>query len=120
MSQHSITIDQQNSDEVLIHNSRPALVDFWAPWCGPCKAIGPVIEELAEEYHGRVTIGKCNIDTTPELAQQYRVRSVPTLLFIQKGEIVDSITGVTNKSEIEKTLNKILSGEKIVRPLSMY
>ncbi len=120
MSPHSIEIDQGNSDTLIATNSRPVLVDFWAPWCGPCKAIGPVIEELAGEYHGRVTIGKCNIDSSPELAQHYGVRSVPTLLFIQQGEIIKRIVGAANKGSIEKTLNKMLSGEEITRPLSMY
>ena len=120
MSRHSINIDQGNSDSIVAHNSRPALIDFWAPWCGPCKSIGPLIEELAEEYQGRVTIGKCNIDSSPELAQQYGVRSVPTLLLIQQGDVKERIVGVTSKGSLEEILNKILSGEKIVRPLAMY
>ncbi len=120
MSQHSITIDQGNSDSIVTGNSRPVLIDFWAPWCGPCKSIGPLIEELAEEYQGRVTIGKCNIDRSPELAQQYGVRSVPTLLLIHQGDIKERIVGITDKRSIEEILNKMLSGEKLVRPLPMY
>ncbi len=120
MSQHSLKINQVNSETILMNNPKPALVDFWAPWCGPCKAIGPLLEELAEEYQGRVTIGKCNIDNSPEIAQQYGVRSVPTLLFIQQGEIIERIVGTTSKDSIEKTLGKMLSGEKIIRPLAMY
>ncbi len=120
MPQHSIDIDQGNGDTLLADHSKPVLVDFWAPWCGPCKAIGPIIEELAAEYHTKVTIGKCNIDSSPELAQHFGVRSVPTLLFIQQGEIVERIVGAANKGSIEKTLNKMLSGEEITRPLSIY
>lgn len=120
MSQHSINIDQENSKAILTTSSKPALVDFWAPWCGPCKAIGPLIEELAEEYQGKVTIGKCNIDSSPELAQQYGVRSVPTLLFIQQGKVMERIVGLTSKDSLVKTLGKMLSGEKIIRPLTIY
>ncbi len=120
MPQHSINIDQDNNDTILKHISKPTLVDFWAPLCGPCKAIGPVIEELAEDYQDSVIIAKCNIDSSPELAQQYGVRSVPTLLFLQRGEVIQRIVGATDKGSIEKILNKMLSGEKIVRPFAMH
>ena len=120
MSQHCINLDQDNNDTAVKHVSKPTLIDFWAPWCGPCKTIGPVIEELAEEYQDSAIIGKCTIDRSPELAQQSGVRSVPTLLFIQRGEVIQRIAGAVDKGSIEKILNKTLRGEKIVRPFTRH
>lgn len=77
-----------------------AVVDFWAEWCGPCRAITPIIEELSSEYNGKVTIGKLNVDDNPEVAMKYGIRSIPTILVLKNGEVVDKTVGVTTKQAL--------------------
>jgi thioredoxin 1 len=95
-------------DSVLEHEG-VALVDFWAEWCGPCKLIGPVIEELAGDYDGKATIGKLNVDDNREVAAQYGIMSIPTLLFFKNGQIVDKHVGLASKADIKKKLDAILA-----------
>ncbi len=94
-------------DAVVISRSReiPVLVDFWAPWCGPCRMIAPLVEELAQEFQGTVKIGKINIDDSPSAATQYGVSSIPTLMIFKGGEIVDRFVGVQPKSKLQAALN---------------
>jgi len=96
--------DGNFQDEVLDSQS-PVLVDFWAPWCGPCRMIAPLVEELAQEYKGSVKIGKINIDDSPSAATQYGVSSIPTLMIFKGGEVVDRFVGVQPKSRLQAALD---------------
>lgn len=90
----------------ILKSDIPALVDFWAPWCGPCKAIGPMINELAGEYAGKVKIVKMNVDENPETPGKYGIRAIPTLIFFKNGEVADQITGAVGKTQLMAMLDK--------------
>jgi len=92
----------------LLDSGQPLVIDFWAEWCGPCRMVAPLIEELAAEYAGRVTIGKCDVDENNAVATQFSVRNIPTILFIKGGQIVDKQIGACPKSALVEKLNKIL------------
>ena len=100
-------ITDANFTETL-NTQMPVLVDFWATWCGPCRAIGPVIEELAAEYEGKAVIGKCNVDENEDAPMKYGIRSIPTLLFFKNGELVDRLVGAAPKAEIAATLDSLI------------
>ncbi|MBT4917584.1 thioredoxin [Candidatus Peregrinibacteria bacterium] len=93
-----------NFEEEVLKSELPVLVDFYAEWCGPCKMMAPVIDEIAGEYEGKWKIGKCNVDDAPEMAQKYGVQSIPTLLFIKDGEVVDKKMGVQSKDALSEIL----------------
>ena len=98
-------ITDANFDEVIA-TDKPVLVDFWAEWCGPCKMIGPLVEEIAEEYDGKAVIGKVNVDNNPNASAKYGIRSIPTLLFFKNGEVVDKQIGAVSKSTLAKKLDE--------------
>ena len=94
-----------NFQEVAIDKEGVAVVDFWAEWCGPCKMIGPVIDELATEFDGKVTVGKMNVDSNKDIPMKYGVRSIPTILILKNGEIVDKHVGVASKQALADKIN---------------
>ena len=96
----TVEITKDNFEEVVLKNDLPVLVDFWATWCGPCKMIGPIVEELSEELAGKAVFGKLNVDNQPELAMQFQVMSIPTLVVMKNGQIVNKSTGARPKAQI--------------------
>jgi thioredoxin 1 len=106
-SKNVLTATDQNFNEV-IQNSGLSLVDFWAEWCGPCKVLAPTLESLADEYAGRVKIYKLNVDEHPQTAQQFKIRSIPTILFLKNGQVVDQLTGNHPKPAFVSTITKHL------------
>ena len=107
MAKPAETSDATFKDEVL-ENDLPVLVDFWAPWCGPCRMVAPVVEELAEEYDGKVSFYKLNTDDNPQVATTYGIRSIPTLLVFKSGEPVGQIVGFRPKGDLKKRLDEVL------------
>jgi thioredoxin 1 len=105
MGANTKEITDQNFSTEVLQSSQPVLVDFWAPWCGPCRQIAPLLEELAAENKGSAVIGKVNIDDNPEAAQQYGVQSIPTLLVFKGGEVVSRFVGVQGKTRIQSALD---------------
>ena len=99
----ALEVTDANYQEVL-SNEKLVIIDLWAEWCGPCKRIAPVIDELASEYEGKAIIGKCNVDDNYDLRDTYSVRNIPTLLFFKKGELVDRLVGALTKAEIQKKI----------------
>ena len=91
--------------DALVKSDQPTLIDFWAPWCGPCKAIGPVIEDLATEYEGKVTIAKMNVDDNPVTPGKFGIRAIPTLIIFKDGEVVEQFVGGMSGEEMEEKLN---------------
>lgn len=94
-----------NFKETALDDTGLKVVDFWAEWCGPCRLVGPVIDELAQEYDGKALIGKVNVDHNPEVSMKYGVRSIPTILFIKDGEVVDKHVGVATKASLEAKIS---------------
>jgi len=107
MGQETVFTDK-NFEEEVIKSESPVLVDLWAEWCGPCLMIGPVIEELADEYAGKLKVGKLNVDDNQKTAAKYGIRSIPTLLFFKGGELVDQIVGAQSKAKIAEVIEKVL------------
>ena len=103
----ALTINDANFAETL-NTDKPVMVDFWATWCGPCRAIAPVVEELAQEYEGKAVIGKCNVDECDDVPMKYGIRSIPTLLFFKNGELVDRLVGASSKSAIAQKIEALL------------
>ena len=103
-----VDITDNTFDSEVLSAAGPVLVDCWAPWCGPCRMVGPVLEQLAGEYAGRVKIAKLNVDENPQTASRYSIRSIPTLLLFNSGEMVNSMVGALPKQEIERRLQPLL------------
>ncbi len=103
-----VELTDDNFEQEVVKSDKPVVVDFWAEWCGPCKMIAPVIEELASEYEGKVKFGKLDVDNNMQAAATYQIRSIPTLLFFKDGEVVDNIIGAVPKSVIKERLDEML------------
>ena len=103
-----VTLTEENFRRETLESATPVLVDFWAGWCGPCRAIAPVIDELASTFDGRATVGKVDVDEQPGLAQQYRIRSIPSLLFFRDGTVVDRVAGTAPRSVLAEKLERLL------------
>lgn len=101
--------DDSNFGSVVLKGEKPTLVDFWAPWCGPCRAIGPILEELAAEYGEKVNVVKVNVDDNPATASQYGVRSIPTLILVKKGKVQDTQVGFLSKNQLVALLDRHLN-----------
>jgi len=104
-----VELSQENFEQEVTKSPQPVLVDLWAAWCGPCRMIAPVVEELAGTYQGKVKMGKLNVDDHPQVAAQFRVMNIPTLLLIKDGQEVDRIVGVVPKEELARRLDQVLS-----------
>ena len=109
MGEHTQTLSDSNFDESVIKSKVPVLVDFWAEWCGPCRMIAPTVEALAEDYQGKITVGKLNVDDNPNTATQFGIRSIPTLLLFKDGDVVESVVGMVDKSRLQAAVDKVLA-----------
>ena len=103
-----ITINDSNFDQVVLQAKTPVLVDFWATWCAPCQMVAPIIDELAEEYNGRISFAKVDVDQNSKIATRYSIMSIPTLLIFKKGEPVSLLVGYKPKEELKRTLDAAL------------
>jgi thioredoxin 1 len=107
VGQHTIEVNKDNFEEEVLNSDMPVVVDFWAPWCGPCQAIAPVLEELGAEYTGKIKVAKVNVDNNQELATEYQVASIPNLVFFKDGEAVDRQIGFSSKGDLENKINSL-------------
>jgi len=108
MAEGVLEIDDSSFEANVLKSDKPVMVDFWAPWCGPCKAIGPVIEELSKKFGDKIRFMKCNVDNNPVTPGKYGIKAIPTLIFFKDGKVSDQITGMVAKSKLEDTLNKLV------------
>jgi len=101
----ALEINDANFEELVLKSDKPVLVDFWAEWCGPCRMVGPIVEELSKEYDGKAVIGKVNVDHNPNISMNFGIRNIPTLLFFKNGEVVDKQVGAVPKANLAAKLN---------------
>jgi thioredoxin 1 len=107
MADGIIEIEDSNFESEVLKSDKPVLVDFWAPWCGPCKAIAPLVEDLAKSFSGKIKFAKCNVDNNPLTPGKYGIKAIPTLIFFKEGNVVNQITGMVAKVKLEEALNKL-------------
>ena len=104
----ALEITSANFEETVLKSDKPVLVDFWAEWCGPCRMVGPIVDELHTEYDGKAVVGKVNVDDQQEIAAEYGIRNIPTILFFKNGEIVDKNVGVAPKGDLAKKIDALI------------
>ncbi|MCA9483187.1 MAG: thioredoxin TrxA [Nitrospina sp.] len=103
-----VSVTDAEFETSVLQNDKPAMIDFWAEWCQPCKMLAPTVEELADEYQDKLMVAKLNVDDNPQTATKYNIRGIPTLLFFKNGEIVQQLVGVKSKAEIKKIIDETL------------
>lgn len=104
----ALEVNDSNFDELVLKSDKPVVVDFWAEWCGPCRMVGPIIEDISNEYTGRALVLKCDVDSSPGVAARYGIRNIPTILFFKDGKIADKQVGAVPKSNFVSKLNALL------------
>ncbi|MBQ7998248.1 MAG: thioredoxin [Bacteroidales bacterium] len=104
----ALEVNDSNFKEVVLNSDKPVMVDFWATWCGPCKALVPVVEEVAAEYEGKAVVVKCNVDEAADAPMEYGIRNIPTLLFFENGELKNKLVGSVSKAAITAELDKLM------------
>lgn len=107
-AENIVTLSGDNFESEVVNSSTPVVVDFWAEWCGPCKMLGPVLDELAGEYDGKVKIGKVDVDSNQDLAAKYGISSIPQLFFFKNGEVVNQITGLKSKGDLSANFDELI------------
>jgi thioredoxin 1 len=101
----AIEITDSNFEEVVMKSNKPVMIDFWAEWCGPCRMVAPIVEEMSEEFYGKAVIGKLDVDNNPNISSMFSIRSIPTMLFFKDGKVVDKIVGAAPKNMLTQKLN---------------
>lgn len=104
----ALEITDSNFDELILKADKPVMLDFWAEWCGPCRMVGPFVDEVAKDFEGRAIVGKVNVDNNPTISAKYSIRNIPTILFIKNGEVKDKQVGAAQKSVLAEKLEKLL------------
>lgn len=107
MAKDILEIGDSSFESEVLQSDKPVLVDFWAPWCGPCRAIAPIVEELAVDFGDKVKFTKCNVDENPTTPTKYGIKSIPTLIFFKNGEVQDKVIGIVAKSRLEEMISKV-------------
>lgn len=105
----AVELTEQNFEQEALNSEKPVMIDFWAEWCGPCKTISPLVDELSQDYEGKAIIGKVDVDNNPQIAAKYGIRNIPTILFLKNGEVVDKSVGAVSKDVLQQKLDQQLS-----------